>query len=83
MHDLIYDSCNITTFVCTPQIRACFDCLNLKKSTSSVEANIEQGKRKGRLSEVNKMLLPHGIVDLMQILQGDKLNIGSKVLSLS
>lgn len=37
VHGPIYDSCDVTTFSCTPQKKTYFDWLNLKKSTSSVE----------------------------------------------
>lgn len=63
-------------------MRACFDRLNSNKSTSGVKAKTEQGKRKRRLSEVNKMWLPKGIVDLIQILHVEKLNIGSRIFKL-
>lgn len=59
-------------------MRACFDRLNSNKSTSSVKTKTEQGKRKRRPSEVNKMWLPKGIVNLIQIPHVEKLNIGSK-----
>lgn len=47
----IDDPCDVITFSCTLQVRAFFNWLNVKKSTSSAMAGVEKGKRKRRPRE--------------------------------